>query len=796
MAMWRKGWLWLLLGLLWGEGGWPERQRIGIDVVLAIDASKSMLRTDPHNLRHIGAKEFLDLVDLGDQVGLLEFGETVTIHAPLTPLRNEATREALKRMVDSITSSGDWTHIPAAVEAAYTLLQQGHNPRHQQYLLLLTDGETDLPGGPPQERAALERLHRLVLPAFRKRGWVIYTVGLTREADRALMEAIVRATRRRVGLKEKGFHAQTPTAREIPSVYTRILAQMVDWVEVGDPQERNAYRFHPSWDERGIIIVERPPTAQTELEGPDGKRWRAEDAAGSSSLRWSKGEGYDVIILSPPQSGRYRVQVQGGEGRTQGYAESDLWLFLAPLPSRVAQGEPVLLTSRLLRGEQPLSGREEPLQGATVEALLTLPDGNRLTLPLRDDGTAGDAQAQDGEFSAFFVPPSQGTYLVRSALHSPSLDRYSEERTFSVEGPAWVLLQTDRPLYRPGEAILLLGRLTPYARFAGEPLFRLQVLRPDRRQDRLDLFDDGQHGDEKAKDGLFAHRYTDTHQAGVYGFLAEVAGPTREGMSHIARAFVTASVGAPGIRIEPTSVEVGRLVAGGTPSSVRLRAFSLLDYPEQLRLEVAGVEGVPREALQVRIRQGNRFLPVLDLPAKGSRPFDVLLETTHRKPALGRLWLKAVPEKTQVFVEPEQVEVTFEVKPPPPWWRLWAFLLALLALAAVLIGLGAQWSKPSLMGFLEILHPGGEVERVRLRNRGFLGLRRSLWLGTAPACDIRLPAASGLQPRHARLYRRRIAGRHRLVVEPWEQRRLFFLKHGDEMELGPLRLRYDNFRDR
>ena len=41
--------------------GAQVQKRVGIDVVLVIDASKSMKTNDPQDLRKVGAKEFIDL---------------------------------------------------------------------------------------------------------------------------------------------------------------------------------------------------------------------------------------------------------------------------------------------------------------------------------------------------------------------------------------------------------------------------------------------------------------------------------------------------------------------------------------------------------------------------------------------------------------------------------------------------------------------------------------------------------------------------------------------------------------
>ena len=56
----------------------------GTDIVLAVDTSDSMKKTDPHNLRVEAARLFIHLLDDDDRLALVTFDTTTRVLANLT----------------------------------------------------------------------------------------------------------------------------------------------------------------------------------------------------------------------------------------------------------------------------------------------------------------------------------------------------------------------------------------------------------------------------------------------------------------------------------------------------------------------------------------------------------------------------------------------------------------------------------------------------------------------------------------------------------------------------------------
>jgi len=124
---------------------WEETQRRGIDVLIALDTSRSMLAQDVAPSRLERAKLAVrDLVDkLGsDRVGLIAFAGSAFLQCPLT-LDHAAFLEALDTLQPGIIPAPG-SDLASALRTAEVALQS--EARNVKLLVLFSDGE-DLGGG-------------------------------------------------------------------------------------------------------------------------------------------------------------------------------------------------------------------------------------------------------------------------------------------------------------------------------------------------------------------------------------------------------------------------------------------------------------------------------------------------------------------------------------------------------------------------------------------------------------------------------------------------------------------------
>lgn len=119
---------------------WQEVKRKGIDILFAVDTSKSMLAQDVNPDRLTRAKLAVsDLVEKleGDRVGLIAFAGSSFLQCPLT-LDYDAFRQSLDALDTSIIPKGG-TDISAAIKEAGEAFSLGG--QNHKILVILTDGE-------------------------------------------------------------------------------------------------------------------------------------------------------------------------------------------------------------------------------------------------------------------------------------------------------------------------------------------------------------------------------------------------------------------------------------------------------------------------------------------------------------------------------------------------------------------------------------------------------------------------------------------------------------------------------
>jgi Ca-activated chloride channel family protein len=151
-------------GPMWGFR-WEEVRREGIDLVVAMDTSRSMLATDVKPNRLARAK--LAVQDLlaelhGDRIGLVAFAGSAFLQCPLT-LDYGAFAQSLAAVEVGIIPRGG-TSLTAAIDASLEAFE-GRQGRHQA-LVLITDGEDNEGKVKEASKRASER------------GIKVYTVGI------------------------------------------------------------------------------------------------------------------------------------------------------------------------------------------------------------------------------------------------------------------------------------------------------------------------------------------------------------------------------------------------------------------------------------------------------------------------------------------------------------------------------------------------------------------------------------------------------------------------------------------
>lgn len=140
---------------------WQEMHRRGVDLVIAIDCSKSMMAADiPPSRLERAKREIVDLLNMmtGDRVGLVAFAGTAFVQCPLT-LDYQSFHLFLSNLSPDVLPVGG-TDLSEAVKVALSAF--GSEMNSDKAVILITDGEST--GPDPMEAA--EKAHKAGVRLF------------------------------------------------------------------------------------------------------------------------------------------------------------------------------------------------------------------------------------------------------------------------------------------------------------------------------------------------------------------------------------------------------------------------------------------------------------------------------------------------------------------------------------------------------------------------------------------------------------------------------------------------------
>ncbi|HWR88634.1 MAG TPA: VWA domain-containing protein [Dissulfurispiraceae bacterium] len=385
----------------------------GIDVILLMDSSGSMKKTDPKSYRKPAARLFISLLGEQDRVGIVSFGDRAKVLIGLTDNR-PAHRGKLLNSVQSIGSQDLSTNIPDGIRAAAGEL--GSSGRKDKIIVMMSDGKLAL-GSEEKDKAASEELSKL-LRELAGKGIKLYTIAFTEASDQKLLEEIARVT-------SGSFHF-AKTDQDIHVVFSSLYEKMKSPDAV--PLEGESFSIDGDIKEATIVITKKPGTA-TVLVDPGQKRYTA--GAPGKNLQWFEGDVFDMITIRQPLAGTWKA----GPGSPQGgriFVITDLHLRTSFQRNFLSRGDVVTLDAWLEKNGARITDRGM-LDAVSLIATLVGPDGRETKIPLADQGVDGDAQAGDGVFTSTATIAETGEYKVVIAAQAGAFKREKVVSFRSVE---------------------------------------------------------------------------------------------------------------------------------------------------------------------------------------------------------------------------------------------------------------------------------------------------------------------------------------------------------------------------
>jgi Ca-activated chloride channel family protein len=241
---------WILVALCRPQYGfqWEEVKRKGVDILVAMDVSSSMLAkdVDPNRLER-ARREVIDLLALlqGDRIGLIAFAGIPYLQCPLT--LDYGAMELFMNYLDTDLIPVPGTAIADAIRLATDVFQKRQSKT--KALILITDGEDH--GGDPVAAAK----------EAKRSGVKIFTIGIGKEGGAPIPAAsgggfrkdqqgnliltkLDEKTLKEVALETDGAYVRSVTGDlDLEKIYLQEIRQGMEHVELKSSRRKR-------WEER------------------------------------------------------------------------------------------------------------------------------------------------------------------------------------------------------------------------------------------------------------------------------------------------------------------------------------------------------------------------------------------------------------------------------------------------------------------------------------------------------------------------------------------------------------------
>jgi outer membrane biosynthesis protein TonB len=400
------------------------------DVRIIVDISGSMKETDPENLRRPAVRLLARMLPAGAEAGVWTFGQYVNMLVPHATVDDVWRNRVIERS-EQINSVALYTNLGLAMEkASDDWLSDG--TLENTHLILLSDGKVDIPGGEAASREEERRILETLLPSLKAKGATIHTVGLSELADITFLQRLARET--------GGSFQLAKTAEALNLAFADALNTAVPQEQI--PIEGDGFAVDAGVREFTALIFTGGSDSEARslaLSEPDGEPFTANNLP--DNVRWAVEPGYDLITVTEPAAGRWRIVGDLGQG-SRVTVVSDLRMAVSEVPPEFSEETPFNLEVVFFEESEQI--RNSDFLGVMQVSLsITANDGRRGTKVL-----SGDQPPEDGVYRDTVTRlPAPGRYQIDVVADGGTFSRkFSAMTAFTLPGEEPELAVVSEPL--------------------------------------------------------------------------------------------------------------------------------------------------------------------------------------------------------------------------------------------------------------------------------------------------------------------------------------------------------------
>lgn len=390
-----------------------------IDAVLLIDSSGSMRLTDPQKLRLDGARLFIDSLQDGDRISLVDFAES---GREIRGLTDNAAIDAVKIDLIKVGDSGEYTDLLLGLKKARELLSSGGRSDAHKSIVLISDGKMDPKPEVASAKVQTDKLFAEEIPALKSQGIKVFTIAFSQLADQRLLADIATMT--------GGDHRFSKDATGLKDAFLG-LARAVDLATKSEISKSAPIKISSNIVksfklseglEQAIFYINRGNSHEVFIRGPGLDNFSA--ASAPSDVIWHRDGQFDFVTIAKPSGGEWYVS---GLESKDNFATvlSNLKLGLEYSSEEISVGEILRVEAKFFESRKPIN---LPALFRTLKYSFQVVPMDKISEPvirgnLHDDGKDGDIRGADGTFATEFSMNEAGIYRVILQVEGPNLSR-------------------------------------------------------------------------------------------------------------------------------------------------------------------------------------------------------------------------------------------------------------------------------------------------------------------------------------------------------------------------------------
>lgn len=395
-----------------------EDGKMDLDVVFVLDASGSMLYSDPDKVAIDAINLFVDLCDESCGVGYSVYTEKLVTSSPIISLSDKKDFEDMKKDISEIQydPNGD-TDIALGLTKAMNIHSenQSSDTQRKKAIILLSDGNTHLLNGPrtvAESNAEMEK----TLTSLNSNNIPVYSIGLNYD------QTLDKKELEKISDKTNGKSYETNTSDGLISIISNIFSDI--YKLNGTKREIKNGNVEINIKDNSVFYVNVIIKSTLGIEelnpvltSPDGKNV---SLTNNNNVKITNTGSYTLIKLIYPDIGDWNLHLDNADENNCQVTQLDFYSVYIKqnITKSAVVGESMKIEASLNDGDGIVDD-EDLLETITMTAVVSSEKGSTNIVLTREF---------DGTYTGEFIADTEGNYTVKTTAVS---EKFEKESTIS-----------------------------------------------------------------------------------------------------------------------------------------------------------------------------------------------------------------------------------------------------------------------------------------------------------------------------------------------------------------------------